>query len=561
METRKTFTRDSGLLLAFALLIAVAFYSYFLYKFDVPQQYYTYDMPLGPLSKNNTILVSYLAIIFILVLLVLRLKTRASSIMLCITILMITLLAKYFLPQYFDSAYFENFYDAGGHMARGKHVTLTGFSNVKVDAYFDVQPGFFWWTAVFTNVVYGAPTSPQDYVFLFMIKWFDIFILSLYIPILVLFFRTTGFSLKESFLGCAVFALLSLSRFHYSAQVFSYALYWLTLIVLLKLLLREKGMGFSDASILMLISASMIFVHQGTTLFTLTTMLALFVGMMLPLTRIRIKVSDYMIKSLLALILSFIILWFIYLGYLTLYTFGNFLQTIKSVIMSIIEEGGFNIVAQAVGRPYELWHQIVLMKASYLALLVSIPSIMLLIVALTKNRNESTIAKAFTFIIATLASVIGTIALTLGGAGYVERIPEALAPIVAYSLLKYPRLKLKAFGSLFLIALCLLGGVLYFAGWNFQSITCSEPSALNFIIIHGPNTAGIYSNMCVQDLFYPTYPYKPMTNCLYLETRYNNIQAIYYLVGSLQPLEEAKNTITGNFDLIYKSPTASVYRR
>jgi len=547
-------------ILLILIMLILASYAYMLYSTDDLSKYYSYNMFLGPLSRSVYVFALYVAGILLATSLLIVLRDvnvlENTHLYAYIALALAVLFAKYFLPQYFDSAYFENFYDAGGHMVRGRYVTLTGFSNVKVDTYFDTQPGFFWWTAVFINIVYGTPTSPQDYIFLHMIKWFNIFILSLYIPILVSFFRTAGLSLKESFLGYTAFVLLSLSRFHYSAQVFSYVLYWLALTELLKLLLRENGMRFSNICILILISASIIFVHQGTTLFTLTTMLALFIGIMFPLTRLRINVSTYTTKSLLVFISSFTLLWFIYLGYLTVYTFGNFLQVIKSVILSIIEMEIPSFVQQAVRRSYELWHQIVLVKASYMALLVSLSLIILLIIALTKNRNESTVAKAFTFIITALASVIGIIALTLGGTGYVERIPEALAPIVVYSMLKQ-----KSFGSLFLIALCLLGGVLYFAGWNFQSVTYSEPSALGFIIIYGPNTAVIYSNMCIQGLFYPIFPYKPMSNCLYIEFRSNNIQAIYYLVGSPQPLEEANNMLTKNFNLIYRSPTASVYQR
>jgi len=557
---------NSPLFLVVISFIFVIFYSYILFL-PASQQYYTYDMPLGPLSKNNISFMLYLITIFIIIILILRLRRNTFNIMLYVLTLIIALFVKYFLPQYFDFNYFENFYDAGGHMLRGTYVTLTGFSNTSVDTYFDLQPGFFWWTAIFINTAYGTPVSPQDYIFLFMIKWFDIIILSIYLPILISFFRIAKFSARESFIGFTLFILFSLSRFHYSAQVYSYALYWLALEILLRMLLKENRIKVSNIIALVLIFASIIVVHQGISLFTFTTLFALLIGIKFPLPKLRIDRSVYINKPLIAFISIFSILWFSYLGYLTVYTFGSFVETVKFVILSLMDKGVINIVLQSIERPYPLWYQIVLVKAIYMLLLVSLSIIILLVIIFRKNKYEQTFAKTFIFISVILVSIIGIITLTLGGAGYTERIPETLSPIIAYSLLKTFQLRLKKLSSLLLIILCILGGTLYFAGWNFQSIAYSEASGasavseFNFILLHGLNTAGIYSNTCSQSLFYPIFPYNPIHNCLYIETRSNNIQAIYYLIGDTKPLEEINYMLTLNFNLIYSTPTTTIYQK
>ncbi|MDW8083050.1 MAG: hypothetical protein RMI56_04530 [Sulfolobales archaeon] len=74
--------------------------------------------------------------------------------------------AKFVLLQYFDLMHAENFYDAGGHMRRGFYVTITGRSDPEVDTYFDIQPAFFWWTAVFVNILFG-PQSSRTPMFFF----------------------------------------------------------------------------------------------------------------------------------------------------------------------------------------------------------------------------------------------------------------------------------------------------------------------------------------------------------------------------------------------------------
>lgn len=555
-------------ILIILVILIFVIYAFALYFADNVSIYYSYDMFLGPLSKSTSILVLYTVEIVLAILLLITLKLRSSEsihLYFYVVFVLLVLFTKYFLPQYFDSAYFENFYDAGGHMTRGKYVTLTGHSDVRVDTYFDVQPAFFWWTAIFINIAYGTPSSPQDPVFTFLTKWFNTIILIIYLFILITFFKIVGLSLRESFLAYGIFLLISLTRFHYSAQEYSYSLYWLAMI----LMLRTFGIGklrFADLVAYTLIVFSIIFVHQGTTLFTLVSVSAVLLGTFVPLARLRIDVSTDMRVSLFLLVVLLIFSWFIYLSYLTVYTFRNFIETIRSVVLSIVDKGIPSIVTSAVTRPYEPWMRIVLIKAIYMILLISVSLLTLLIVSLSKHECKvcKTSVKIFLYIASALTAVVGIIALTIGGAGYVERIPEALAPIISLSLLrifntsaKYSALRIPSMAIATI--LILLGSVLYFAGWNFQSISYSEAAAGSFAVKYGPNVAGVYSKLCIESLYYPVFPYRFSANCLYAEYLSNNIQAIYYLVGDPETIFKVSKDLTNNMSIVFRSPTASIY--
>jgi len=556
-----------SILLTLVILTSI-FYTLALYSADDTSKYYSYNMFLGPLSKNVSIFALYTVEVLFIILLLTVFKSensRSTPLYFYIVLVSAIFFIKYFLPQYFDSAYLENFYDAGGHMVRGRFVTLTGHSDVSVDAYFDLQPAFFWWTATFINIVYGTPSSPQDPVFIFLTKWFNVIILMLYLPILITFFKVAGLSLRESFLAYGIFLLISLSRFHYSAQDYSYSLYWLIMILILRAF-KAGRLRFADALIYIPVILSIVFIHQGTTLFTLVSMSAVLLGTLIPLARLRVEVSANMSSFLFLLVTLLASSWLIYLSYLTVYTFGNFVETLRSVVMAIVERGVPSIAAGAVARPYEPWMRIVLVKALYMALLVSVSLSVLLIISLSSHECKicRTFVRIFLFVTSALTAVIGIIALAIGGAGYVERIPEALAPIVSLTFLRIlntsiKHLTLRILSAAIAAILILLGSVLYFAGWNFQSIPYSEAAAGSFAVKYGPNLASIYSKLCIKLLYYPVFPYESSPDCLYVERRHNNIQAIYYLVGDPEVIVKASSDITKNFSSIFKSPTASIY--
>jgi len=550
------------------VMIILILYALALYSTDNPTEYYSYTMFLGPLNRDISVFALYTmeVLVALLLLIVLKLKdSRGAHLWFYIAFVLAVFLAKYFLPQYFDSAYFENFYDAWGHMARGRYVTITGHSDVGVDAYFDVQPAFFWWTAAFVNIAYGVPSSPQDPVFMFLTKWFNVIVLTLYLPILVTFFKVAGLSLRASLLAYGIFLLISLSRFHYSAQTYSYSLYWLAMILILRTF-RAGRFRPADLLVCIVVMLSIIFVHQGTTLFTLVSWGAVLLGTLIPLARLRVEASANTRVFLFLLVASLASSWLIYLSYLTVYTFRNFVETLRSVVMAIVEKEAQSIVVRAVARPYEPWKLIVSVKALYMILLVSVSLIALLVTSLSDReyKERKTAAKIFLFVTSALTSVVGIIALALGGAGYVERLPEAFAPIISFTFMNVlntltKRKTLKISSAAIATILILLGSVLYFAGWNFQSIPYSEAAAEGFAVKYGPSLAGIYSKLCIKPLYYPVFPYESSPNCLYVEHWHNNIQAIYYLVGDPEAVAKASNDIARNFSSIFRSPTASIY--
>jgi hypothetical protein len=134
--------------------------------------YYTYEDIFGYISKDYYIAMSFFVLHMALLLLLYALvKTRReNNTLLPLTLSLIGLISEYILPSVSDAYYNQDFYDAGGHMIRGAYVALTGHSNPQIDEYFDLQPGFFWVTGIFINVVYGSPDSPQDPIFSFLVQ-------------------------------------------------------------------------------------------------------------------------------------------------------------------------------------------------------------------------------------------------------------------------------------------------------------------------------------------------------------------------------------------------------
>ena len=57
--------------------------------------------------------------------------------------LVLLILYLFALPMGFEKYNITDFYDAPGHIVRAMYVVQTGYSNINVDRYFDVQPGVF----------------------------------------------------------------------------------------------------------------------------------------------------------------------------------------------------------------------------------------------------------------------------------------------------------------------------------------------------------------------------------------------------------------------------------
>lgn len=528
-----------------------------------PSPYYDYDDFLGPLSSLG-IIVPYIISLLIVVTSVYICKTITLAIALFISAVMV----KYFLPCFFDHTYIENFYDAGSHIMRGAYVTITGHSDPMVDEYFDVQPGFFWWTAIYINVVFGPQTSLNSWVFEFFTKWFNMMAITLYIPILVFLFKRLGLSLKSAFLACTVFVLLLLSRVHYSAQEFSWLLYWLLLAMLMGALSKDNFHA-RDFVIPAIIMFSLVFIHEGTTLFTVITLFSLLVSIVIPIQFVRVGGSLKVKKYLLVMFVLLISLWLIYLNFFTIRTFENFIWVFNYVMGAVFKGEVAQVVASHVGSPHPIRSIIVIARSLYMVIVVLT---MVFILFLRSYKGDRLSRSLLTYVVLLIGFIV-PIALALGGTGYIGREFTALAPVMAFTMLSakesFSKLinmngRKKILGVLFialLSSLCVVGGVFYFFGWNFQSVPYSERVARYFLINFGPNIANVYPALPILSLYFPQYPYASPLNdcCVYVEEHHNNIQAVYYTVGNPRLIEEARIDLTKQFNLLYSSPTTLIF--
>ena len=122
-------------------------------------------------------------------------------------------------------------------------VTVTGSSDPDVDAYFDLQPGFFWFTAIVLNVLFESSVvkDPLDNpVTVFILKWFRVPGVLTYIAMFYLLFREYDLKNGAPLLGIFVASALDYGRTHYSAHSCREALYWLFLALLPKSMLAKS---------------------------------------------------------------------------------------------------------------------------------------------------------------------------------------------------------------------------------------------------------------------------------------------------------------------------------
>lgn len=535
--------------LSLSLILFIALMLYLVKLFHKVPTYYTVDDMFGPLSIDS------LLVIFacIMVLSIIVLSSRNNSFALSLIIALLPIFFKFLFPNILDTYYVTNYYDAVGHSARGAYVSITGHSDPNVDKYFDVQPGFFWWTSVFVNVIWGPQSSFHSFAFSTLVKHFNLIFLLLSIPILLSLFRMLKLSLSESFIAFCLFTLLSYSRFHYSAQAYTYLLYWIFLLLLFK--------GLSDrklrSPLLITIFASLVFLHQGTTLYTLV---AVFTLVLLSLY-LKIRNRGSYMRSLISIFLTLLMMWLSYLIYMTIFTFNDFTIALKKVYESIIERG-IEIVAISVERVYPLWQKVVMVKAIFF-IAINLLSLAIILAFVIRKGKSNIYTPLLTLFSSTLLA-LSPIALSLGGAGYIERIYEILTPIISFSLTSLLRdhklkgnIKLRTPLITSLIIFSILGYCIYFSGWNFQSVTYSEYKADEFVIENGPNIASTYSQLPIRSILSLDPQNKNLkSNQFYSIKLHDEIQFLYYKAGSIQIIKEFKENIINNTNILYASKTS-----
>jgi hypothetical protein len=533
------------------IAIFITYISYVISLFTWCKGYYTYEDLLGPLSKSFIIALSLG--FFLLLSLTYFLVTRNDGGLKVVSLLVLLLVISsvYILPDIADSYYDQNFYDAGAHMARGAFVTLTGHSDPNIDGYFDLQPAFFWFTAMFINIVYGTPTSPSDPIFSFLIKWFHVIASTLYILTLYLFFRKHGLeNTREVFLALSLFFILNLSRFHYSAQAYAYMLFWFLLSILPDVV--RNGEVRKNFTLLPVLTVA-VFVHQGIVIFMIVTLLS---ALMFLLSSKQWR-GDLL--NILMLLTHLLFIWFLYLLYISEFTLSNFISTIINIINRGLAEGPTEIAQTALWRAWQPWEYVVKVKAAYM--IISILTVITLTIWMYKiTMNESYKFRAF-IILGILSSLV-PITLALGGAGYTERVHIAILPFTALILVETAKLPkqyriLKKVIILSITCLIIIAPVVFFSGRNFQSIPTSEDKSMEFLMAHVQSVMRIYSEVSVRSAFTPFLTNStPTRDTIYFLHSHEFIQIMYYVTGDIATLDSYAYRLKLTCSTIYFNPTA-----
>ena len=124
--------------------------------------------------------------------------------------------------------------------------------------------------------------------------------------------------------------------------------------------------------------------------------------------------------------------------------------------------------------------------------------------------------------IAGLRGVLVPITLALGGAGYVEKTYDVLTPLMALVMASAIGSGPKTWLATFAIVASVLGYVVYFSGYDFQSLLYSEVFGYKYVATFGANIAGVY-------------PREPFA---YIQTWSNKIQNLYYKYNSIEKNNE-----------------------
>jgi hypothetical protein len=541
------------------MFVVTIYIIYAISLFSCCKGYYTYQDMFGPLSKDITVMISLLLFLLVSYSLMYYLVTNLDVkkwLPFGVVLLALTISSIRLLPDVADMYYTQNFYDAGDHMVRGAFVTLTGHSDPSIDGYFDLQPGFFWFTAILIHIVYGNPVAYTDPVFGFFVKWFHVVAIMIYIPILFALNKNFNQDLSKTFVMLFLFFLFNTTKAHYAAQTYANALFWLAIMLVFATITGEDK---KRLVMLFIILAAIVFVHQGVTMFTLVTLLsATFVTSFL--------IRAQRVSRILALLVLYLTsIWLVYLLYISNFTLMNFLHTLISVIKKYLFEGVIEVTSSAMRRVWEPWENVVVFKALYMAIFI-FGGLILTALQYRLTKNQAYLLR--TTIIFTVSAAMGSIAIALGGAGYIERIPEMLLPLL---LLPFVEIQLespknrrsntiwKSLVTIVVFSLLLMSPFVYFSGRNFQSITLSETHSTQFLREHTDTIAGIYLTITAHslyDLLLTNYTHIP--HGLYRLMLHHLCLFLYYSIGDLQLLYHYADSALEACNVIYFNPTAQL---
>jgi len=526
----------------FLLILLIISTSAYVFALSNSTRYYSHEDIYGPFTNNLMLLTTFSFLVITLY--ACTINFEKLTLLTCLPVILFVL-CKYFFPDFFDRFYAFSFYDAGGHMIRGKYVTLTGHSNPRVDPYFDLQPGFFWTTAILLNIV-STPLAPNSPAFEFLTKWFEVLIATLYLPVLMYVMRSAN--VRSLGLAMLIVYGVNFTHLHYHAQAHADLLYWL----LLPLLLSKASKATDRKAILLIImlGTAIIFVHQGTALVTLISIASLASILILSKVLKRdSKASQYRVLPTLTLLM--LVIWLAYLLYISKLHFPQFVSIVKDVVTKYLLEPG-QLIASAVNRPYKPWEEAVLLKGLF-TISVILSSILINLLSFAKSRESSYLSR--TVIMLSATALVGAIGLVLGGAGYVERLMKWLAPLIAISLLNAKRVCSKGLSSmlihLLLISAIVLGATFYFVGRNFQSIPYSLTHLRFLDEYYEPYQEIRYYEHVVGVSWY----FQGRKTPFILISDQDLIQYLYYHAGELAVLKNDLAKIINNSNAIFSTPS------
>jgi hypothetical protein len=517
--------------------------------------YSEFDM-LGPLSIYPAIILAQLILPIIFVVILLKQRTASLTILLIPFILLI--FVKYLCPELMEKYYVVSFYDGWQLFNRGSYVTIYGRSNPQADPYFDVQSGFFWTTAVLL-IVSGIPASSANLSFMLFAKLFPVITSIIYLPLLFLLYKRLLVNRSLAALALTIHFDLIFHNLHYSSQTYALSIYWLILFLIFASI-NSRDTRYTILAIV--VGSSLIFLHQGVILFTILTLLA---STFHPLFfRILSKDTRFYSKKFLILIFLFFTCWIAYLTCLTTLTFRSFIETLRLVIEKWISIG-VKIFPQIISRTYADWERFVYFKAFYLSALIFVGLLFSFINAIKSGDEEDKMAFSIQFL---LTMFIGAISIALGGAGYVERIPMTLLPLIIYSLLKFfAKINIYRFTRLCLamlfVVLMLSGSIIYFSGRNFQSILAGVHHSRIFLANKDPKSIdGIYAGsktVSIRDVVvsYLSNASIPISEFIIVE-KHAIIETFYYVCANMSIIEGIVKDLSCVSEKIYDNKDATI---
>ena len=553
------------ILIAFTIsLFVIIFGNYFL-----TSNYYTLSDYFGPLSKFPFLFILELLIPVFFMMLFLYVRKVPNVFFFMPLILYIAII--YVGLQLSDSGYITNFFDGVTHIKRGLFVSSTGYSNPQLDSYFDMQSGFFWVTGILSEVCGLQLTSYVNSATVIIVEWSQVFALIIYLPILyILYKRLLGNNFYVS-IALLIHLSLEITTFHYAAQTYGRVIYWLILTIMFVIQKKpNKKMYF----LALFSGVSLFFIHEGLTIMLLLAFAAL-VFYPLPF-KILSRTGALIRKDFLFLFISLGLGWLIYLSYYTLYQFGNFWKSINIAFQSLIFEGT-QIISIGTARADPIWAQIVTYKSIYILILVGL-GIVLSYINGCKRKDDSDKLSFGILLFTTI--IFGSAAIGLGGAGYLERLPSVLMPLIVYSAVKFfanfktkNTINLRFSGrnkirpliiGVPLILIIFIGSTFYLAGTNFHSVTFGEYYSNAFVSEESSkNVVGIYSNLpiaSVNSLILSELNNASINDEVLVSIQRRSIlETYYYLYSNMTFINQSISDLGSQMSIVYSNPDVTIY--